>query len=350
VNWRLTLGLAVLVGLLLAVVLPALSAATPVRTSGAIAFARYRNANSPLREEIWVANPDGSGAHRIERAPANTLDGWPAWSPDGSRLLFSRVAPLNGSPGTGPNSIWSINRDGSQAHMLTPACKSPTHTPSASCPQDGQGSYSPDGQHIASLRFTGVPGIAIGNSNFRNVHEIFPFGDTRHAPDEDALAWSPDGTRFAIAVHNTHGDQTLPRNGRAIYVINLDGSGLHRLTPWKLRAGGIGELSWSPNGKHILFHTIRTTPQDPNLSTGNIYAIEPNGKGLHQVTRFSPFTGVQLGSYSPNSRQIVFSTDRDATKGPASSWPDVFVMNADGSHIHPITRTSNWEGNATWGR
>jgi TolB protein len=300
---RLSAAAVLVVATALAVTLPPLSQATTRGKNGAIAFARYRFVNSPLRQEIWVVNPNGSGAHRIEQAPANILDAWPAWSPDGARLLFSRCAPLNGSPCDGENSIWSINRDGSQARMLTPACKSPTNTPSPTCPQDAQGSYSPDGQHIASLRFTGAPGIAIGDSNFQNVHEIFPFGDTAHAPDEDALAWSPDGTRFAFSVHNKNGDQALPRNGRAIYIISIDGSGLHRITPWKLRAGGIGELSWSPNGKHILFHSIRTAPEDPNLSTGNIYAIQPTGKGLRQITHFSPFTGVQLGSYSPNGRQ-----------------------------------------------
>jgi hypothetical protein len=29
--------------------------------------------------------------------------------------------------------------------------------------------------------------------------------------------------------------------------------------------------------------------------------------------------------------------------------PDLFVMNADGTHMRPLTRTKNWETEADWG-
>ncbi|HXY84593.1 MAG TPA: hypothetical protein VEH52_03845, partial [Gaiellaceae bacterium] len=108
---------------------------------------------------------------------------------------------------------------------------------------------------------------------------------------------------------------------------------------------------WSPDSRHILFRSITAPPPDePKLATGNIYAIQPNGKGLRQLTHFPSGTGIQLGSYSPDSRQIVFSTTRGAKAGPTSDWPDLFIMNADGSHIDHLTRTNNWEGTAAWGR
>ena len=255
---RLSAAAALVVATALAATLPPLSQATTRGKNSAIAYARYRFVNSPLRQEIWVVNPNGSGAHRIEEAPANVLDAWPAWSPDGSKLLFSRCAPLNGSPCDGENSIWSINRDGSQARMLTPACKSPTNTPSPSCPQDGQPSYSPDGQHIASLRYTGAPGIAIGNSNFQNVHEIFPFGDTAHAPDERRARLGPRRKPVRLlGPQQERRPSTAPQRPRHLHQQHRrqQPSSHH---PLEAPAGGIGELAWSPNGS-----TSSSTPSAP---------------------------------------------------------------------------------------
>jgi hypothetical protein len=36
--------------------------------------------------------------------------------------------------------------------------------------------------------------------------------------------------------------------------------------------------------------------------------------------------------------------------GGGQTYPDVFVMNADGSHVHAVTHTKNWEGTAAWGK
>ena len=320
--------------------------ATAPGKNGLIAFSRYRFVNNPVRKEIWVSNPDGSDPRQITHAPANNLDSDPSWAPGGSRLVFSRCAPLNGSLCDGQQSIWVVNADGTHPRMLTPPCRSKTLTPSAECPQDGQAVYSREGQ-IAATRFTSVPGIAIGDGNFRHVHELFPFGSKPGAPDVDAFAWSPDGKQLAFTVHNDNSKRFKPVGGRAIFVVNTDGTGLHRITPWKLNAGGLGELAWSPDGGRILFHPIGESLDDPNLSSGDLYSIRPNGTGLEQLTHLS--AGVQLGSYSPDGKQIVFATTSGAIAGAGSDFPDVFVMNADGSGMKAVTRTKNWEGTPSWG-
>jgi Tol biopolymer transport system component len=310
--------------------------------------ARWRSRRA-LVPALWIVNPDGSGLRRITPAPANSLDYDPSWSPDGSKLLFSRCTKLC----DGVWSIWSVNRDGSQLRMLSPACSPGAVTPSPACPNDSQASYSPDGRQIVDLRFDGVIqtlGIVIADSDFQNLHEMFSFGTTHPPGGIDAVAWSPDGPRLAFTVNNVGGDPQLPAHGEAVYTIKTDGTGLHRVTPWKLHAGGVGELAWSPNGKRILFRSIRGDANEPNLPPGNIYAIRANGTGSRQLTHFPVGTPIQLGSYSHNGRKIVFSSTRGATAGPDSHWPDLFIMNPDGSHIHHLTRTRNWEGTATWGR
>jgi len=345
------LGTALVVVSAMAVILPPLSEATPPGRNGEIAFARFRFVNSPLRQEIWVANLDGSGLRRITRVRANYLDSYPSWAPDGSKLLFTRCAPLHGSPCNGRSTVWSVNADGSNLHMLSKACHrtGTSRAAIARCPDNGQAAYSPNGNKIAYQLYTGVSGIGIANSNLRHVHSLFPFGNKPGAPDINAIAWSPNGSQLAIAVHNDNSKRYKPVGGRAIYVINTNGSGLQRVTPWNLQAGSNnGELDWSPDGTNILFSTA-TYQIQTDLSYGDIYIIHPNGSGLQRLTHFPPDTAVQLGSYSPDGTQIVFATTNNATQDSGADWPDVFIMHADGTNITPVTRTKNYESVPQWG-
>jgi TolB protein len=322
---------------------PAATHATSSATNGRIAFSRYRYVNSPLREEIWAANPDGSGLRQITRAAANYIDSQPDWAPSGRSLIFTRCAPLKGQVGEGRCTVWSVQANGGGAHMLDRQC---TRVGPA-CPDDSGGRYSPDGSRIAVLRFNGIPGIAVTNSSLGHAHSLFPFGDKRGVPDIGGLAWSPDGTELAFTADNDNGNRFKPVGGQALFVIGVDGKGLRRLTRWNLEAGG--ELGWSPDGTRILFRTVTAAGDGPGPSIGDLYTIRPDGSGLRRLTHFPAGIGVQLGSYSPDGTKIVFSTTNNATAGPGSFWPDVFTMNADGSGITPLTRTKNWEGTPDWG-
>ena len=348
---RLSAGAALIVVSAMAVILPPLSEATSPARNGEIAFAKYRFINSPLREEIWVANPNGTGLRRIVKAPANFLDAYPSWARDGSKLLFTRCAPQNGSVCGGRQTIWSVNSDGSHLHMLSRACHraGTTRAAFARCPDDRIAAYSPRGSEVAYIRYTGVPGIAVADANLRHVRALLPFGDNRGVPDIDAITWSPNGRLLAFAVHNDNGKRFKPTGGRAIYVIGVNGKGLHRVTPWNLGAGGSGELDWSPDGSRILFRSITNFRDSPGPSDGDIYTVRPDGVGLQRLTHFPFNTEVQLGSYSPDGTQIVFATSAGATSTQGSDWPDVFVMHADGTHITRVTRTKNWEGTPQWG-
>src|SRR5439155_14316391 len=81
-------------------------ATTPAR-NGRIAFQRYRLTDNPLWAEILVANPDGSGQHRLTHPPSGAQDSDPDWAPDGSRMLFQRCGPSEGAC-----SVWMVNADG----------------------------------------------------------------------------------------------------------------------------------------------------------------------------------------------------------------------------------------------
>src|SRR3712207_1899719 len=62
---------------------------------------------------------------------------------------------------------------------------------------------------------------------------------------------SPDGRR--IAFERLTSPIARPRLRRAVYVMNTDGTGVRRLTPWRLNAGDGPD--WSPDGSRILFRS-----------------------------------------------------------------------------------------------
>ena len=69
----------------------------------------------------------------------------------------------------------------------------------------------------------------------------------------------------------------LKRKHDAVFIVNVDGSGLFQLTPWALNAAGDPE--WSPDGKWIV---LVTHPRD---GSENVHKVRPDGTGLTNLTK-----------------------------------------------------------------
>jgi dipeptidyl aminopeptidase/acylaminoacyl peptidase len=90
-----------------------------------------------------------------------------SWSPDGGKILFTRVPSPPSLPWTGSNSEhWIVNRDGSGPLLLY-------DSPSATGPQM-EARFSPDGNTVAfdGLDATGVPNIYLVGSGGTNIRQI----------------------------------------------------------------------------------------------------------------------------------------------------------------------------------
>ncbi len=117
-------------------------------------------------------------------------------------------------------------------------------------------------------------------------------------------AFSPDGKQIAFNSDNK------------VFLMNADGSGVHAL----LSDFPLKSLSpaWSPDGKQIAFGA-ETSLYLVNADGAHPLKVGPDGAGLTRPT------------WSPDGKQIAYQADTGNHKR------QVFVMNADGSAVRPLT-------------
>jgi Tol biopolymer transport system component len=124
----------------------------------------------------------------------------------------------------------------------------------------------------------------------------------------------------------------------AVFTVGVDGKGVHRVTPWKLR-GGDGP-DWSADGSTILF---RSNEDVGDFLKSQIYTVRPDGGGLTQVTHVAAGTQLLSSSFSPDGTRIVFAS------APKGRLPDLYTMAVDGSDVRPLLRAPQWDSRPDWG-
>ena len=271
-----------------------------VRVPGGIAFGGGRDGN----REIYVMNPDGSNVTRL----TNNLefDGYPAWSPDGTKIAFESVRNRD-------TQIYVMNADGSGVTKLTTNLI--FNGLAAFWP-----AWSPDGTKIA---FNSDPGDGYADEEIY-VMNADGSGITRitYNPSFDlSPAWSPDGRIFFTS------DRDRATN---VYVMNADGSGVTRLTD---NPAFDGYPAVSPDGTKIAFVTQRD-------GTWEVYSMNADGS---QQTRLTNNVGVTDGrpAWSPDGTKIAFVSNR-------SGSDEIYVISADGSSITGLTNDGKANLQPAW--
>jgi Tol biopolymer transport system component len=324
--------------------LTTLAKATTPGKNGQIAFTRYRLQDSPIWSEIFVADTDGSNEHRVSHSTTPVEDDQAHWSPDGRWIVFDRCTH------SGPCSIWLVRPDGNGQRRLSPPC----HLRPSVCPDDSGPSFTPDGSRVVFTRaFGGVKRTSLGDEikhsaiatmdlqgkHLRIVRELPPYSGDLQSPHV-----SPDGTLVVFDRYNA--PPISPAGGDALFVARMSGGPARQLTPWRLSAGS---PDWSPDGHTILFK--RFYPGAGELAPGtNLYTVAVDGSRLRQLTNVGPYHYVLAGSFSPDGSSIVFATDSGGTANPlGKTFADIFTIRIDGTSLTPVTRTANLDGWPTWG-
>jgi len=169
------------------------------------ALIAYARPNAMMLSHIYVADIEGRAESPLSLAMAPGLQytfATPAWSPDGTRLLFAGGAP-------GMLHLYTMRVDGTQVQQITNATYS-----------DFDGTWSPDGQTIAFVRYISPNHQILMTRNLvTGAERTFEYANRSRHP-----AWSPDGTRIAF-VSNMSDNADLE-----LYTVKPDGSALTRLT------------------------------------------------------------------------------------------------------------------------
>ena len=109
------------------------------------------------------------------------------------------------------------------------------------------------------------------------------------------------------------------------------GGNQRQLTRFRGLRGGDGDPSWSPTGKWIAFERAHSLS---GVWHTDIYAIRPDGTGLRQLTNRRGYLN-RMPDWSPDGTRIVFVSDRQRRHEVG----DIYVMDADGTHQKPLTRS-----------
>jgi Tol biopolymer transport system component len=184
---------------------------------------------------VYVADADGGNQVNLTNNRAHDLH--PAWSKDGSRIIFSSN---RGNADVDDYDIYEMRADGSETKQITSGPEIDTYA-----------SWSPDGTKIVTRRvIDGDNEVYVMDADGSD-----PVNITNEPMKYDGWpVWSPDGTRVAYAGGGPD------RGNRYIFLVNPDGSGRVQLTfPWVGEHCYDTQPCFSPDGQRLVFTRYRPT-------------------------------------------------------------------------------------------
>ena len=127
---------------------------------------------------------------------------------------------------------------------------------------------------------------------------------------------------------------TKQGNDKEIWVMDYDGANAHQLT--HLRSISLTPR-WSPDANRIAF-TCYVPNRDGDLSAQIcIYSMSSN-----RLIYFPHFRGTNSSpAWSPDGQQIAFMSSQNGD-------PEIYVVNADGTHLHRITFSAGVNTSPAW--
>lgn len=222
-------------------------------------------------------------------------------------------------------------------------------------PKAGEGYFSPDGQKIIFQAFPPVPPSVFHKPRAEEqgyqiyVSDLKPDARPRMVSTGHGKCtcgfFSPDGQSigFASSHLDPEADALEPPRGPAysrserykwefpeymdIFVADLDGSHRTRLTD---APGYDAEASYSPDGKQIIFTSFRDG--DPE-----IYIMDADGKNPRRITHARGYDGGPF--FSPDGTRIVYRSDRKD-----NDLLQLFINNTEGTDERQLTDNEfvNW--------
>jgi Tol biopolymer transport system component len=216
----------------------------------------------------------------------------------------------------GQGDIYAMNADGTEQTRLTvnPA-------------SDYEPVWSPDGTSILFRTYrVGIDEIYVMNADGSGQTNV-----TENPALDIHPAWSPDGSKILfVSTRNDPYYASCDYWCYEIYTMNLDGSGVTRLT---YNSDVDFSPVWSPDGSKIAFMSNRAS------GYYDVFVMNADGSSVTNLT--NSLGGDADPDWSPDGSKIAFRTDRDG------DW-EVYVMNADGSGVTRLTNSPGWDSAPAW--
>jgi acylaminoacyl-peptidase len=245
---------------------------------------------------IWVINYDGSD-HRPLLSGADSYSS-PRWSPNGDRIAY--VSNVEGR-GAQIHVRWM---DTGQTALLTNVRNSP-----------GSISWSPDGRSIAFSMFV--------------KSSMKPLAPPPAAPK--GADWAPPVKVIESLPYRGDGQGYFESGYDHLFVLSDEGGTPRQITSGDYDHGG--QLSWTPDGRNILFAANRQEDADHDPVEAEIWSVRVADGELTQLTdRNGPDFGAVI---SPDGSKIAYLGFDDKMMGYNNT--NVYVMDIDGSNVRNLT-------------
>jgi acylaminoacyl-peptidase len=254
------------------------------------------------RSNLWIVYTEGQTAHEALTTGSHS-DSSPRWSPDGKRLLY--VSDVDGKP-----QLYVRWLDSGRTARLTDL-PAPPLSPA----------WSPDGNSIAFASFVAEP--------------VKPFVEL--PPKPEGAEWAPPFKATDKLIYRFDGRGYLKEGHIQTFVIAADGGAVRQLTSGAFDQPAATfapeRLSWSPDGKSLVFAANRHPDGEFNPLDTEVYELTVADRSLKPLTdRRGPDSSPVV---SPDGKHIAYIGFDDRQQGHQTTR--LYVMDRDGKNSRVLT-------------
>jgi dipeptidyl aminopeptidase/acylaminoacyl peptidase len=249
-----------------------------------------------MRASIWLVDTRSGQQMPIAAGPG--AHSQPRWSPDGKRLAYISTAE------GGAAQLFVRWMESGEAVRITGLPTAPSSV-----------AWSPDGRQIAYTMFVPGEGLRLGG-----------------LPEKpEGAQWAPPLEVLSAVTYRTDDEGYLRPGFSHIFLVSSEGGAPRQLSFGQVHDNG--PLSWTPDGRSLVFSSNRTPKWEREPLNSEVYALDVATGAVSALTdRDGPDAEPVV---SPDGRMIAYTGFDDRKLGYQNVV--LYVMDRDGSNRRALT-------------